>query len=43
MISLIVLSLILMFLCYQPIDHLSPVIGQAQQTRLFTKGEHICF
>lgn len=42
MISLIVLSLILMLLCYQPIDHVSPVIGQAQQTLLFTKAEHIC-
>lgn len=31
-----------MLLCYQPIDHVSPVIGQAQQTLLFTKAEHIC-
>lgn len=41
MISLIVLSLILMSLRYQPIDHMSLVIGQAQPMFLYTKAEHI--
>lgn len=31
-----------MLLCYQPIDHMSPVIGQAQPMLLYTKAEHIC-
>ena len=42
MISLIVLSLTLMFLCYQPIDHASAVMGRVKRTCLFTIAEHIC-